>query len=54
MKSITTFDIQYAHRFYGFAGEARHLHGHTGRRRARRAGVLPEVRFLPERKGGLT
>ena len=31
MKSITTFDIQYAHRFYGFAGEARYLHGHTGR-----------------------
>ena len=30
MKSITTFDIQYAHRFYGFMGEARYLHGHTG------------------------
>ena len=30
MKSITTFSIQYAHRFYGFAGEARYLHGHTG------------------------
>ncbi len=30
MKSITTFDIQYAHRFYGFKGEAQYLHGHTG------------------------
>lgn len=30
MKSITTFDLQYAHRFYGFCGEARYLHGHTG------------------------
>lgn len=30
MNSITTFDIQYAHRFYGFAGEAQYLHGHTG------------------------
>lgn len=30
MKSITTFNLQYAHRFYGFMGEARYLHGHTG------------------------
>ena len=30
MKSITTFNIQYAHRFYGFCGEAQYLHGHTG------------------------
>ncbi len=30
MRSITTFDIQYAHRFYGFKGEAQYLHGHTG------------------------
>lgn len=30
MRSSTTFDIQYAHRFYGFRGEARYLHGHTG------------------------
>lgn len=30
MKSITTFSIQYAHRFYGFQGEAGYLHGHTG------------------------
>ncbi len=30
MRSITTFDLQYAHRFYGFAGEAQYLHGHTG------------------------
>ena len=30
MKSITTFDLQYAHRFYGFKGEAQYLHGHTG------------------------
>lgn len=30
MKSITTLDLQYAHRFYGFKGEAQYLHGHTG------------------------
>ncbi len=30
MKSSTTFTLQYAHRFYGFKGEARYLHGHTG------------------------
>lgn len=30
MKSVTTFDLQYAHRFYGFKGEAQYLHGHTG------------------------
>lgn len=30
MKSITTFSLQYAHRFYGFRGEAQYLHGHTG------------------------
>ena len=30
MRSFTTFDIQYAHRFYGFKGEAQYLHGHTG------------------------
>lgn len=30
MRSITSFDIQYAHRFYGFEGEAQYLHGHTG------------------------
>ncbi|MCF0144835.1 MAG: 6-carboxytetrahydropterin synthase [Firmicutes bacterium] len=30
MRSITTLDIQYAHRFYGFNGEAQYLHGHTG------------------------
>lgn len=30
MRSITTFHIQYAHRFYGFRGEAQYLHGHTG------------------------
>ena len=30
MRSITAFDIQYAHRFYGFRGEAQYLHGHTG------------------------
>ncbi len=28
--SIATFDLQYAHRFYGFKGEAQYLHGHTG------------------------
>lgn len=30
MKSLTTFNLQYAHRFYGFRGEAQYLHGHTG------------------------
>ncbi len=30
MRSITTFHLQYAHRFYGFRGEAQYLHGHTG------------------------
>lgn len=30
MKSMTTFHLQYAHRFYGFKGEAGYLHGHTG------------------------
>ena len=30
MRSITAFDIQYAHRFCGFRGEAQYLHGHTG------------------------
>ena len=30
MRSMTTFDIQYAHRFYRFKGEAQYLHGHTG------------------------
>ena len=33
MRSFTTFDIQYAHRFYNFKGEAQYLHGHTGRLR---------------------
>ena len=31
MRSITTLDLQYAHRFYGFKGEAQYLHGHTGK-----------------------
>ena len=30
MRSITTLELQYAHRFYGFKGEAQFLHGHTG------------------------
>ena len=30
MRSITRFELQYAHRFYGFAGEAQYLHGHSG------------------------
>ena len=30
MRSITTLELQYAHRFYGFKGEAQYLHGHTG------------------------
>ena len=31
IRSVAHLDIQYAHRFYGFKGEARYLHGHTGR-----------------------
>lgn len=30
MRSITALDLQYAHRFYGFKGEAQCLYGHTG------------------------
>ena len=30
MRSIATLDLQYAHRFYNFQGEAQYLHGHTG------------------------
>ena len=30
MRSIATFDLQYAHRLYGFRGAAQYLHGHTG------------------------
>ncbi len=30
MRSVTKLDIQYAHRFYNFRGEAQYLHGHTG------------------------
>lgn len=30
MRSMTTLELQYAHRFYGFQGEAQYLHGHTG------------------------
>ena len=30
MRSITKFELQYAHRFYKFQGEAQYLHGHTG------------------------
>ena len=30
MRSITKIELQYAHRFYKFQGEAQYLHGHTG------------------------
>ncbi len=30
MRSFAKLDLQYAHRFYGFKGEAQYLHGHTG------------------------
>lgn len=30
MRSITKLNLQYAHRFYNFKGEAQYLHGHTG------------------------
>lgn len=31
MRSITKLELQYAHRFYNFKGEAQYLHGHTGK-----------------------
>ena len=31
MISFTELDLQYAHRFYNFKGEAQYLHGHTGK-----------------------
>lgn len=31
MRSIAHLELQYAHRFYGFKGEAQYLHGHTGK-----------------------
>lgn len=30
MRSFSTLELQYAHRFYNFQGEAQYLHGHTG------------------------
>lgn len=30
MRSLAKIELQYAHRFYGFKGEAQYLHGHTG------------------------
>ena len=30
MRSITKLELQYAHRFYGFKGEAQYLHCHRG------------------------
>lgn len=30
MRSIAKLELQYAHRFYNFKGEAQYLHGHTG------------------------
>ena len=30
MRSIAKIELQYAHRFYKFQGEAQYLHGHTG------------------------
>ena len=30
MRSITKIELQYAHRFLNFKGEAQYLHGHTG------------------------
>lgn len=30
MRSMTRINIQYAHRFLGFEGEAQYLHGHSG------------------------
>ena len=31
MRSIAKLELQYAHRFYNFKGEAQYLHGHTGK-----------------------
>ena len=30
MRSITQLDLQYAHSFYRYKGEAQYLHAHTG------------------------
>lgn len=30
MRRFTTLDLQYAHRFYGFNGEAQYPHEHIG------------------------
>ena len=30
MRSIAQLELQYAHRFYNFKGEAQYLHGHSG------------------------
>ncbi len=30
MRSIARLELQYAHRFYNFKGEAQYLHGHSG------------------------
>lgn len=30
MRSVTKLNIQYAHRFLGYEGEAEYLHGHSG------------------------
>lgn len=29
-RSLTKLNVQYAHRFLGYEGEAQYLHGHTG------------------------
>ena len=31
MRSIARLELQYAHRFYNFKGEAQYLHGHSGK-----------------------
>lgn len=47
MRSMTTLELQYAHRFYGFQGEAQYLHGHTGILTIEVEGdVTPEVNMV--------
>ncbi len=43
MRSITTFELQYAHRFYGFQGEAQYLHGPF---KTELATAYPEARLV--------
>ena len=47
MRSITTLDIQYAHRFYGFKGEAQYLHRVTQQMTERILFVISSWEVMP-------